>query len=103
MKIWTAIFVLILSQAFLSAQNKKLTMDEMHQLHQDSEAYITFLEDPQRDAYQKPHEVIMALDLREGEAVADIGAGSGYFTFRLASHVGDKGRVYAVDVSPDMI
>jgi arsenite methyltransferase len=103
MKIWIAVFVLILAQAFLAGQNKNLTMEEMHQLHQDSKAYISFLEDPQRDAYQKPHEVIMALDIREGEAVADIGAGSGYFTFRLASHVGDKGRVYAVDVSPDMI
>jgi ubiquinone/menaquinone biosynthesis C-methylase UbiE len=41
--------------------------------------------------------------LREGETVADIGAGSGYFTFRLASSVGDKGRIYAVDTSPDMI
>jgi arsenite methyltransferase len=61
------------------------------------------LEDPKRDAYQKPHEVIQALQLKEGEAIADIGAGSGYFTFRLARHVGEKGRVYAVDVSPDMI
>ena len=103
MKVRIAISVLIFSQAFLAAQNKKLTMEEMHQLHQDSKAYIAYLEDPQRDVYQKPHEVIMALGLREGETVADIGAGSGYFTFRLASHVGEKGRVYAVDTSPDMI
>ena len=52
---------------------------------------------------QKPHEVITALKLKEGEVIADIGAGSGYFTFRLERHVGDTGRVYAVDVSPDMI
>jgi ubiquinone/menaquinone biosynthesis C-methylase UbiE len=103
MKIRIVISVLILSQAFLVAQNKKLSMEEMHRLHQDSKAYIAFLEDPQRDAYQKPHEVIMALGLREGEIIADIGAGSGYFTFRLAQHVGANGRVYAVDVSPDMI
>jgi ubiquinone/menaquinone biosynthesis C-methylase UbiE len=103
MKVRIAISVLIFSQAFLAAQNKKLTMEEMHQLHQDSKAYIAYLEDPQRDVYQKPHEVIMALGLREGETVADIGAGSGYFTFRLASPVGEKGRIYAVDTSPDMI
>ena len=103
MKFWIAVFILVLSQGFLVAQNKKLTMEEMHQLHQDSNAYISFLEDPQRDAYQKPREVIMALGIREGEAIEDIGAGSGYFTFRLAGHVGDKGRVYAVDVSSDMI
>ena len=41
--------------------------------------------------------------LKEGVVIADIGAGSGYFTFRLARHLGDTGRVYAVDISPDMI
>jgi arsenite methyltransferase len=76
---------------------------QMHQLHRDSNAYIGMLEDPKRDAYQKPHEVLTALAIKPGEVIADIGAGSGYFTFRLAHHVGDKGRVYAVDVSPEMI
>ena len=81
----------------------KRTMEEMHRLHQDSKAYLAMLDDPKRDAYQKPHEVIAALGLKEGEVIADIGAGSGYFSFRLARHVGAQGRVYAVDVSPDMI
>jgi arsenite methyltransferase len=84
-------------------ENPKPTPEDMHRLHQDSKAYIAFLEDPKRDEYQKPHEVIMALDLKEGERVADIGAGSGYFAFRIARHVGPTGRVYAVDVNPDMI
>jgi len=78
-------------------------MEEMHRLHQDSKAYIASLEDPRRDEYQKPHDVIMALGLKEGEVVADIGAGSGYFSLRFAHHVGDEGRVYAVDINPDMI
>jgi len=43
------------------------------------------------------------LDLKPGERIADIGAGSGYFTFRFARHVGNTGQVYAVDISPDMI
>ncbi len=76
---------------------------QMHQLHRDSRAYIGMLDDPKRDAYQKPHEVLTALAIEPGEVIADIGAGSGYFTFRLAHHVGDKGKVYAVDISPDMI
>ncbi len=76
---------------------------EMHQLHNDPKAYIGALEDPKRDAYQKPQDVMTALAIKPGEVIADIGAGSGYFTFRLAHHVGDKGKVYAVDVSPDMI
>jgi len=76
---------------------------EMHRLHADPKAYIAALEDPKRDAYQKPHEVMEALAVKQGEIIADIGAGSGYFTLRLARHVGDEGRVYAVDVSPDMV
>ncbi len=76
---------------------------EMHRLHGDAKAYMAALDDPKRDAYQKPHEVIEALGVTEGEIIADIGAGSGYFAFRLAQHVGKSGHVYAVDISPDMI
>jgi SAM-dependent methyltransferase len=79
------------------------TQQEMHHRHDDPAAYIASLEDPKRDAYQKPDEVMKALALRPGEVVADIGAGSGYFTLRFARAVGDTGRVYAVDISPDMI
>jgi ubiquinone/menaquinone biosynthesis C-methylase UbiE len=75
----------------------------MHLLHQDSKAYIAMLDDPERDAYQKPHEVLMALNLKQGEVIADIGSGSGYFSLRLGHHVGDSGRIYAVDVSPEMV
>jgi arsenite methyltransferase len=77
--------------------------EEMHRLHQDTKAYIAMLEDPERDEYQKPHEVLMALDLKPGETIADIGSGSGYFTLRFAAHVGDTGRVLAVDIDPEMI
>jgi ubiquinone/menaquinone biosynthesis C-methylase UbiE len=76
---------------------------EMHGLHGDAKAYMAALDDPKRDAYQKPHQVMEALGVKEGEIIADIGAGSGYFTFRLAQHVGNAGHVYAVDISPDMI
>lgn len=76
---------------------------DMRRMHADPAAYIAALEDPARDAWQRPHEVMQALDVRPGEVVADIGAGSGYFTLRLAHHVGAAGRVYAVDVNPDMV
>ncbi len=104
MRISLPMAVLFLVHAHAFTQDRPVrTMEEMHRLHQDSKAYIAFLEDPKRDAYQKPHEVIAALDLKEGEVIADIGAGSGYFSFRFAHHVGEKGRVYAVDINPDMI
>jgi ubiquinone/menaquinone biosynthesis C-methylase UbiE len=79
------------------------TPEEMHRLHGDPATYIAFLDDPARDAYQKPDDVMKALALRPGEVVADIGAGSGYFTVRFARAVGETGRVYAVDISSDMI
>lgn len=99
-----ALGVLVLPMAHLGAQNPApKTMEELHRLHQDTKAYIAFLEDPERDHYQKPHEVLMSLGLKEGEVIADIGAGSGYFAFRFAHHVGDTGRIYAVDINPSMI
>ena len=94
---------LCLVAAVWAQDSPKLSAEEMHRLHQNSKAYIAFLEDPKRDDYQKPHEVIMALDLKDGERIADVGAGSGYFTLRIARHVGETGRVYAVDINPDMI
>lgn len=87
----------------LAGQSKPMTMEEMHKLHQDSKAYIALLEDPARDAYQKPHDVVMALGLKEGERIADIGAGSGYFALRFARHVGAKGQILAVDINPEMV
>ncbi len=51
-----------------------------------------------RDAWQRPAEVMDALGIRAGSVVADVGAGNGYFTFRLASRVGPQGKVYAEDI-----
>jgi ubiquinone/menaquinone biosynthesis C-methylase UbiE len=79
------------------------TEHEMHRLHGDPAVYASALDDPARDTYQKPHEVLEALALGPGERIADIGAGSGYFALRLAHHVGPEGHVYAVDVSADMV
>ena len=99
---WLVPALLVLGFTQATAQTVR-DQHEAHGLHRDPSAYIAALEDPKRDAYQKPHEVMQALAVREGEVIADIGAGSGYFTLRLARHVGETGHVYAVDVSPDMI
>ena len=101
--VMTVLCALVALPLVLAGQSKPITMEEMHKLHQDSKAYIAMLDDPARDADQKPHEVVMALGLRAGERIADIGAGSGYFTLRFAQHVGAGGQVLAVDISPDMI
>lgn len=104
MKLLVSFLSLVLVSVSVHAQDAaKRDQHQMHQLHRDPMSYIGALEDPKRDAYQKPHEVIHALGLKPGEVIADIGAGSGYFTFHLARHVGKQGKVYAFDVSPDMV
>ncbi len=55
-----------------------------------------------RDEWQHPEEVIQALTIKPEEQIADLGSGSGYFTFRLADAVGPSGQVYAVDIDADM-
>ena len=68
----------------------------------DAHKWSKVFDDPQRDAWQKPHEVIEALALSRDAIVADVGAGTGYFAVRLARMV-PNGRVYAVDTEPDMV
>jgi ubiquinone/menaquinone biosynthesis C-methylase UbiE len=65
--------------------------------------YFDLLERPNREDVQKSPAIMKALAFRPGERVADIGAGSGYFTRRLAKAVAPSGRVYAVDIQPEMI
>lgn len=56
-----------------------------------------------RDQWQKPETVVAALHIKPGQVIVDLGAGSGYFTFKLAKAAGAAGKVYAVDIDPDMI
>jgi ubiquinone/menaquinone biosynthesis C-methylase UbiE len=55
-----------------------------------------------RDSWQHPERVVQALEIRPGDRVADVGAGGGYFSFRLADAVGEHGTVYAADVDTGM-
>jgi SAM-dependent methyltransferase len=68
----------------------------------DAERWAHVFDDPERDAWQKPHQVIQALALKPDTVVADLGAGTGYFSVRLARML-PKGKVYAVDLEPDMV
>ena len=73
-----------------------------HQHHppQSADEYAKVLDDPKRDAWQLPHEVVMALNLKADETIADIGAGTGYFARRFAHHAG---KVYAVDIDAKLL
>jgi predicted methyltransferase len=64
---------------------------------------LGLLEAPDRDIWQHPDQIMDALGVADASAVADVGAGSGWFTIRLARRVGPNGVVYAQDVQPEML
>jgi ubiquinone/menaquinone biosynthesis C-methylase UbiE len=64
---------------------------------------LGLLEGPDRDAWQRPDQIMDALRIGDGSKVADLGAGSGWFTIRLARRVGPNGIVYAEDIQRQML
>ncbi|HUE86296.1 MAG TPA: class I SAM-dependent methyltransferase [Vicinamibacterales bacterium] len=64
---------------------------------------LGLLEAPDRDIWQHPEQIMDVLSIADGSVVADIGAGAGWFTIRLARRVGPNGIVYAQDVQPEML
>jgi SAM-dependent methyltransferase len=62
-----------------------------------------WLERPERESEEAPSKAIQALKIQPGQVVADIGAGSGYYTVRLAREVGPAGKVYGTDIQPGML
>lgn len=70
---------------------------------EDSDRWVRIFEPPERDHWQRPDEVVKMLRLKPGDVVADIGAGTGYFTRRIAAAVGPDGRALGLDVEPRMV
>src|SRR6185503_13005364 len=64
---------------------------------------LGLLEAPDRDDWNKPDLIMDILGIADGAVVADLGAGGGWFTIRLARRVGPNGLVYAQDIQPQMI
>ena len=93
--------LLVAATALLSSAVAQSPHTHQHSFS-DAEKWAHVFDDPERDAWQKPHAVIEALALKPDAAVADLGAGTGYFAARLANML-PKGTVYAVDLEPDMV
>jgi SAM-dependent methyltransferase len=74
-----------------------------HHVPRTAEQWVKALEDPDRDGWQMPQQVVEKLALAPGAAVADIGAGSGYFSVRFARAVGPQGTVFAADIDKGLI
>ncbi|HHT9144680.1 MAG TPA: class I SAM-dependent methyltransferase [Candidatus Wunengus sp. YC61] len=68
-----------------------------------SPSKIPLLEDTGRDAWQKPEEILDALNIKKGQTIADIGAGSGYLTVKLSERIDATGTIYAVDIQQEML
>ena len=89
------VLIFIMSAAMPSAQTKRARLFPALDLG--------LLETPDRDQWQKPDLIMDALSIADGSKVADLGAGGGWFTIRLARRVGPNGRVYAEDIQRSMI
>lgn len=86
----------------LTAPAAAQSVDHHQHRFSGADRWAAIFDDPARDEWQKPERVLRALDLAPDAAVADIGAGTGYFAVRLARAV-PKGHVYGVDAEPDMV
>ncbi len=75
----------------------------VHHSFADVSHWTAVLDDPARDAWQKPQAVVQALAILPGMCVADLGAGTGYFTRYLSAGVGETGTVLAVDTEPNLV
>jgi SAM-dependent methyltransferase len=73
-----------------------------HHSFENAEQWAKQFDNPNRDSWQKPDEVFDALQLAPTAIIADLGAGTGYFSVRIAERV-PRGKVYAVDIEPDML
>ena len=75
----------------------------MHKDFSDAQAFSKSFDDPARDAWQRPAEVIEQMKIAPGSVVADLGTGTGYFVGWLSRAVGPSGKVLALDVEAEMI
>lgn len=75
----------------------------MHEASWSRADAVAVLDSPERRSSQDPDRLWRRVGLKPGETVVDVGAGSGYYTFPAAAVVGPSGRVYAVDVSPELV
>ena len=98
-----ALPVLLLLGAAALAQSPGGTADQRRPAPVMGAGGADWLERPGRDEEQRPDEIVRTMRLKNGDTVADLGAGTGYFTRRLARAVGPSGVVYAVDIQPEML
>ncbi|MCC6989355.1 MAG: class I SAM-dependent methyltransferase [Acidobacteria bacterium] len=98
---WAAAMAIAAAGVTLAAQAPQPSRSQHGRLFPPQD--LGLLEAPDRDEWQRPHQILDALGVAEASVVADVGAGSGWFTVRLARRVGPNGKVYAQDVQQEML
>jgi len=96
------LFWLITGAISVAAYGEQAPAEGYHHRFQNAEKWTQVFDDPGRDQWQQPQQVIAQLQLQPGTKIADIGAGTGYFAMRMARYV-PAGIVFAIDVEPDMV
>jgi arsenite methyltransferase len=96
-----SVFCMLLT-FFLSSRTNAQQQTEHHGF-QDTQRWARTFESPERAKWQKPEQVVSALELKSGQTVVDIGAGTGYFTRRFAVAVAPSGKAIGLDIEPGMI
>jgi ubiquinone/menaquinone biosynthesis C-methylase UbiE len=104
-KIFVSVLFLVLFafQTTVCSSQQKNSTPAAQQRFDDIEFWVKLFEDPERDRWQKPKEVVDAMNLKKGDVVADIGAGTGYFARHIAVAVGPNGRAVGLDIEPSMV
>lgn len=111
--VFLSFIITLLAGTFLSCANNhqqhtsgQTALEEQtpsSQRFNDIEFWVKMFEDPERDKWQKPAEVVKMMNLKPGDVVADIGAGTGYITRHLAVAVGPGGKAIGLDIEQSMV
>lgn len=104
-KVLISIILVVFSLSFLQGcvSSSKKHEPASQQRFDNIEFWVKVFEDPARDSWQKPAEIIKAMNIKNGDVVADLGAGTGYFTRRLAVAVSPEGKALGLEVEPSMV
>ena len=97
-----ALIFIVVSSLSVSCNGQQTHSVPTHRFD-DIAVWVKVFEDPQRDTWQQPEEVIRKMKLERGDIVADIGAGTGYFTRLFAAAVGPEGTALGLDIEQSMI